>query len=223
MNMKSKRTYLLALAVFFAFMYIMIFVEHYYEAVKTANVDTCSLERHELTHYLEGNGVVSGNKITAYLTPKGHMLQKGDEMLVKAAGSDRIPLPISSLSYDAVKNKLTVYFDIDPKDYEEGAQVIVTKEQKTDKYNCIAAKAIHQDEMGSDYVYVIREKKSILGHELVCRMKYVQVFLEDEEYAAVNLDDGSITESDVIVLHSDQAIADGDKIRLLDAEPMRLH
>lgn len=77
--------------------------------------------------------------------------------------------------------------------------------------------------MGSDYVYVIREKKSILGHELVCRMKYVQVFLEDEEYAAVNLDDGSITESDVIVLHSDQAIADGDKIRLLDAEPMRLH
>lgn len=214
----SKRKYLLALAVFLTVMYLMIFVEHWFAAVGIANVDTCSIEKHELTHWLEGKGIVNGKEITAYLTPKGHMLQKGDEMYVKAAGSDRRSLPISRLSYDAEKNILTVYFDIDPQDYEEGAQVIVTKEQKTNRYTCIAAKAVHQDELDNYYVYVVQEKKSILGNELICKMKYIQVFLEDEVYAAVDLDDGSITGSDLIVLHSDREIADGDKIHCLDME-----
>ena len=212
---KPNKKYLLILIIILLFMYLMIFVEHYFESCQIANVDTCILENHELTHWLEGKGIVNGSEIIAYLTPEGHMLLKGDETLVKAAGADRIPLPISRLSYDAPKNILTVYFDINPNDYKDGAQVLVIKEQKTKKYPCIAANAVHKDEMGHTFVYLVHEKKSILGNELVCKMKYIDIFFEDENYAAVDLNDGKIKDSDLFVLHSDREITEGSKIRCL--------
>lgn len=39
------KKYLAALAVFFAVMYLMIFVEHFFETTKIANVDTCTIEK----------------------------------------------------------------------------------------------------------------------------------------------------------------------------------
>ena len=213
---RPKRRYLILLTVFFTAMYFMIFVEHYFESHEIANVDTSVLESHELTHWLEGTGVVSGKEIIAYLTPAGRMLQEGDEVLVKAAGSSQIPLPISRLSYDAEKNILTIYFDINPDDYKDGAQVIVSREQKTNKYPCIPAKAIHKDDMDNDFVYLVQEKKSILGNELVCKMKYINIFLEDGEYAAIDLDDAGLNNSDQFIVHSDREITEGSKIHLLE-------
>ena len=214
---RPKRKYLITLAVFFIAMYFMIFVEHYFENHEIANVETGVLENHALTHWLEGTGVVRGNEIVAYLTPAGRMLQKGDEVLVKAAGSIQyIPLPISQLSYDAEKNILTVHFHINSDDYEDGAQVIVSREQKTNKYPCIPLKAVHKDKMDNDFVYLVQEKKSILGNELVCKMKYINVFLEDDAYAAIDLDDSGLNSSDRFIVHSDREITEGSKIHLLE-------
>lgn len=211
-----KRRYLIALAVFFIAMYFMMFAEHYFESHEIANVDGSVLENHALTHWLEGTGVVSGKEIIAYVTPAGRMLQKGDEVLVKAAGSDQIPLQISRLSYDAEKNIITLHFDIDPDDYEDGAQVLVTREQKTRKYPCIPVNAVHKDEMDNDFVYLVQEKKSILGNELICKMKYINVFLRDEEYAAIDLDQAGLNTSDLFIVHSDREITEGSKIHLLE-------
>lgn len=211
-----KNKYLSVLAVFLVCMYIMTFAEHYFEHNKVANADTCVVESHTLTHWLEGNGIVKGDKIIGYLTPAGKMLQKGDEMFVKAAGTDRVTLPIAQLSFDAKENLITVYFDIDPNDYEDGAQVIIIKQQETRKQPCIAVDAVHEDENGNHFVYLVQEKKSILGHEPVCRMKYIQVFLEDENYAAINPGDNGIKDTDMFVLHADRKISDGSRLHLLE-------
>lgn len=213
---KEKKKYLAALALFLAAMYLMVFVERYFENNGIANVDTCSLERSELEHWIEGTGVVTGAKIKAHFVPAGKMLQKGDLMYVKVAGTDRIELPIAHLSYDAKENIMTAYFKIGKATYEEGAQVIVSKQQKTRKYTCIAADAVHKDAMGNQYVYLVKEKKSILGNERVCKMKYIKVFLEDGNYAAIDLGKRAITDSDLIVLHSDREVTEGSRVHLLE-------
>ena len=46
-------------------------------------------------------------------------------------------------------------------------------------------------------------------------MKYIDIFFEDENYAAVDLNDGKIKDSDLFVLHSDREITEGSKIRCL--------
>ncbi len=212
----AKRKWLIFLAIFLTGMYLMTFVQHYFENNGIANIDTCTLEKQPLTHWLEGAGVVSGNQIIAYVKPAGRMLEKGDEVLVKTAGANQQLLPIAKISYDAQKNIMTMYFTIDPDDYKDGAQVIVSREQKTNPYLCLAAKAVHKDEMGNYFVYLVKEKKSILGIEPVCRMKYIDVYLEDGVYAAVDVKNSRITADDLFVYHADREIKDGSKIHLLD-------
>lgn len=130
-----NKKYLAALAVFFAAMYVMIFVEHYFEASKIANVDTCTVEKQSL---------------------------------------------------------------------------------HPGRYYCVPLKAVHKDAMGSSFVYLVKEKKSILGNELVCTMKYIDILAEDDNFAGIDLAGSSLKASDLVVVHSDRELAQGSKIRVLD-------
>ena len=47
-------------------------------------------------------------------------------------------------------------------------------------------------------------------------MKYIDVYLEDGVYAAVDVKNSRITEDDLFVYHADREIQDGSKIHLLD-------
>ena len=136
----STRKYLAVLGVFFLFMYIMTFVERFFEENRVPNVDSCTL------------------------------------------------------NYGSLKNG----------------------EEKTGKYYRLPSEAVYQDEMGNDYVYLIQEKMSILGNELVCRMKYIDVIARDEKYAAVEIVEGGISNSDLIVDHTDRELMNGCRIHVIE-------
>lgn len=136
----SVRKYLAALGVFFVFMYIMTFVEHYFEENRIPNVDSCTL------------------------------------------------------TYGALRYG----------------------EKKTRNYYRLPAGAVYQDGMGNDYVYLIQEKISILGNELVCRMKYIDVIARDEKNAAVEIVEGGISNADLIVNHTDRELVNGCRIHVIE-------
>lgn len=211
------RKYLAALAVFLLFMYVMTFVEHWFEQNRTANADSCTLNRAALAYRLEGTGTVEGEKIRAYLTPdENRMLAAGDKMQVQVSGGSEMELEIAELFYHAKENLLTVLFDIPGHAYAQGAQVRVYKDGKTKQYDCLPIEAVRQDKMGNYYVYLVREKKSILGNETVCRMKYVNVIAGDEKNAAVALEEGGVVGKDIIVYHADREITDGCRVHLIE-------
>ncbi|MDE7310425.1 MAG: hypothetical protein K2N87_02210 [Eubacterium sp.] len=132
-----NKKYLAALAVFFAVMYVMIFVEHFFETTKIANVDTCTIEKQTL---------------------------------------------------------------------------------KTGRYSCIDAKAVRRDAMDNAFVYLVKEKKSILGNERICSMHYIDILEEDGAYVAVSLEGSALKDSDLIILHSDKELSQGSKVRMLEYE-----
>ena len=130
-----NKKYAAALAAFFTVMYVLTFAEHYCEATKIANVDTCTIERQKL----------------------------GER-----------------------------------------------------SYHCITLDAVHKDARDNTFVYLVKEKHSILGNELVCTMRYIDILAKDDAYAALNTGDSSLTESDLVILHSDRELSQGSKIRLLE-------
>ncbi len=82
--------------------------------------------------------------------------------------------------------------------------------------HCITLDAVHKDARDNTFVYLVKEKHSILGNELVCTMRYIDILAKDDAYAALNTGDSSLTESDLVILHSDRELSQGSKIRLLE-------
>lgn len=74
--------------------------------------------------------------------------------------------------------------------------------------NCIPIEALHQQANGKFYVYIITERKVILGEQLFATRQWVEVLNKDLEYVAV---EGIYSNYDVII-ESTKNIEEGSRI-----------
>ena len=72
--------------------------------------------------------------------------------------------------------------------------------------------ALRQGEGSDYYVLVVTEKETVLGEELTAQKVDVKVEKRDGEYAAVT--EGALGRNDKIIIDSNKAIKDGDRVRL---------
>lgn len=79
---------------------------------------------------------------------------------------------------------------------------------------CISLDALHQDEMGRYYVYILSERSTVLGKELTAERLMVELLDQNERTAAVS--SGGIDESTLLIVSATKAYQDGDVVRLRD-------
>ncbi len=95
---------------------------------------------------------------------------------------------------------------------EIGDSAKMTVEKKSGTYNtCIPIQALHQAN-GTYFVYVIREKDTVLGEQLVAGRVSVTVQEQNEMYAA--LDDGCLSSDDKVIQNADKTIDEDSPVRL---------
>lgn len=105
--------------------------------------------------------------------------------------------------------EVTVLLPEDSMEPGEAASLTVTRTSK--RYECcIPVGALHI-ENGKYFVYVIREKDSILGKELTAQRLDVTVLDKNEINAA--LQEGDVSSDDTIILSSEKEISAGSRVR----------
>ena len=94
---------------------------------------------------------------------------------------------------------------------DDSGEIIVSSKSK--KYGtCVPLSALRQGEGSDYYVLVVTEKETVLGEELIAQKVDVKVEKRDGEYAAVT--EGLLGRNDKIIIDSNKAIKDGDRVRL---------
>ena len=94
---------------------------------------------------------------------------------------------------------------------DDSGEIIVSSKSK--KYGtCVPLSALRQGEGSDYYVLVVTEKETVLGEELIAQKVDVKVEKRDGEYAAVT--EGALGRNDKIIIDSNKAIKDGDRVRL---------
>lgn len=79
---------------------------------------------------------------------------------------------------------------------------------------CVPLSALHQED-GAKYVLVCEERQTILGSERVAVKRLVEVTDSNESYAA--LAEGSLSDSEPVIVDSTKPVEEGDEIRLADS------
>lgn len=94
---------------------------------------------------------------------------------------------------------------------DDSGEIIVSSKSK--KYGtCVPLSALRQGEGSDYYILVVTEKETVLGEELIAQKVDVKVEKRDGEYAAVT--EGALGRNDKIIIDSNKAIKDGDRVRL---------
>lgn len=96
------------------------------------------------------------------------------------------------------------------KTYRADEASTLDAQQESEKYpQCLPLSALRSDSNG-DFIYVLREKESILGKELVAEKVKVTVRSRDEDKIAV---DGAFQPDDKVIVSSSKPIEGGDRVR----------
>lgn len=81
--------------------------------------------------------------------------------------------------------------------------------EKKSYHDCLPLSALHQEEEGKYFVYVLDEKETILGDEKIARKVDVEVEYQGALYVAVT----NISEEQQVILTSTKEITDGGRIK----------
>ena len=78
--------------------------------------------------------------------------------------------------------------------------------------NCVPMQAVHQESSNTYFVYIVDQKESVLGEELIARRIPIKII--DKDYMFVAIEDGEISSDTEIVLASDKIIDNESTIRI---------
>lgn len=139
---------------------------------------------------------------------------EGDEVTLKNSAGKEISggmvARIQEDKEDKNLRKVTVSLPADSMELGEMGEFTVVQEEGP--YNtCIPLAALHE-ENGNKFVYVLDKSSSILGEELTARKVSVQVLAKNEQFAA--LGEGSMGNTEKIIVSSDREITGGSRVRL---------
>ena len=200
--------------VFLISMYILTFIQRFFESNNVATVEISTIERKTLKYEIKGKGIVKGNKIIGQIDySKDEIIQIGDEVEV-FLGNQKQKVKIEELSYDTKEQRYNIKTECPKSNYEEGKQVKILYEGESISYICVKKEAVHKEKNGVYYVYLAKEKKGLWGNELVSQKKYISVVDEDNNYLAIN--ENSLDNSDKIIVYSNMKIYNQSKVKLLE-------
>lgn len=80
--------------------------------------------------------------------------------------------------------------------------------------SCLPLKALHQVG-GKTYVYLISDKETALGEEVVAEQLEVQIEDQNSAYAAIN---AGIASDQTVIVNESKPVADGDRIHVEASE-----
>ena len=95
--------------------------------------------------------------------------------------------------------------------YPTGASAELTITQTSDRQNACLHLSALRSSAGSDFVLVLREKKTVLGAEYSVVAVPVSVLMRDNENMSVS---SSLTREDMVVVSANKPVAEGDMVRL---------
>jgi hypothetical protein len=91
-----------------------------------------------------------------------------------------------------------------------GSQIINNVEYTS----CLPLKALHPAD-GKTYVYLVSDKDTALGEEVVAEQLEVQVEDQNSAYAALN---AGIASDQTVIVNANKSLADGDRIHVKTSE-----
>lgn len=93
-----------------------------------------------------------------------------------------------------------------------GQSGVFTVQTQSELYSsCVSIDALHVDENGRNYIYLLGEKSGILGKELAAELVYVQALDKNDRYAA--LDESTFDTAREVITDASQALEDGMVVR----------
>lgn len=139
----------------------------------------------------------------------------GDEASIKIdSGKEAVSGQILSLEEDAQGETYTLTVKVDQSAGNLGDMGTVTiNRQGETRSLCVPLSALHQNN-GVKYVLVYEERQTILGSEMIAVKRIVEVTDSNTNYAA--LAEGSLSDSEPVIVNSTKPVEEGDKIRLQD-------
>lgn len=106
----------------------------------------------------------------------------------------------------------TLSVDIPGNLYPVGGSVTVTVDNSSEEYdNCIPLQCLRQNGNYQYFIYVVEEKDTVLGKELVAKEMIVNVLDKNEKYAALET-----TISGDVILSTNKDITDGSKVVIIE-------
>lgn len=137
----------------------------------------------------------------------------GDEASIKiGSGKEAASGQIMSLEEDPQGENYTLLVKVDQSVGNLGDTGTVTVNKQGDTRSlCVPLSALHQ-ENGMKYVLVYEERQTILGSELTAVKRIVEVTDSNTNYAA--LAEGSLSDSEPVIVNSSKPVEEGDEIRL---------
>lgn len=95
---------------------------------------------------------------------------------------------------------------------ELGMSGTMRRSAASESYNCcIPAAALHSENNGRYFIYVVGERDGILGKEYYAQLRYVEVLDQNESYAA--LKEGALSGEEQVITGYDKEIVNGSAIR----------
>lgn len=112
---------------------------------------------------------------------------------------------------DQEKLKISVILPVGIGEIDDNGEIIVSSKSK--KFGtCVPLAALRQGDGNNYYILTVTEKESVLGEELIAKKVDIKIEKRDNEYVAIS--DGIIGRNEKIIIDSNKAVKDGDRVRL---------
>ena len=141
-------------------------------------------------------------------------LTKTSDVTLTTDGSDK---SVENLSIDTVSTNtedstlLDVTVNLSKNQFSIGENVQIEVNAKSKEYPTTVPLNAISEENGKDYVYVARQKDTVLGQEYYAQKVEVTVSDKNGSYAAI--EEGGIDEQQEVIISSNKTINNGDRIR----------
>lgn len=157
----------------------------------------------------------SGYKFVAELsTDLKKYAKQGQSVALKISNSNNEigDLTVDSISKDQDDNyKVSVLLPAGVGEIGDSGKLTLSSKSKKYKV-CVPLEALHQEGQDKYYILVVGEEDTILGTEKVAVRIDVSIADKNDTYAA--LKEGSISNRQKIIVSSNKAIKEGDRVRL---------
>lgn len=138
----------------------------------------------------------------------------GDEASIRiGTGKETVSGQVLSIEEEAQAETYTLTIKVDQSAGNLGDTGTATiNKQGESRSLCVPLSALHQED-GAKYVLVYEERQTILGSEKVAVKRLVEVTDNNANYAAIA--EGSLSDSEPVIISSTKPVEEGDEIRLL--------
>jgi multidrug efflux pump subunit AcrA (membrane-fusion protein) len=123
-----------------------------------------------------------------------------------------IKAKISTIKPAQSENGLEITASVNEPELKGGEMINVSIKKESGSYDCIIPNAaVHTDESGRKFAYVIKERKTSLGKEYYLQKAFMYVAASDQNETAV---ESGLSILEKVVTKSDRPVMAGDRVKI---------